>query len=96
VEYIVDFFGVALVQPAGNASVLCELGAALEAGLRGRLHFLADEALNLLYFFKLHAFDLAALLELEDIVVAQLAGVEYFAAGRLHVAWVRGCLHLRW
>ena len=56
------------------------------------MDFLAVEAFDLLYFFELHSFNLAALLEDELVVMAELAGIEYLAAGGFDVAWVSRCV----
>lgn len=40
------------------------------------------------YFFELHPFDLAALLELKFFIVAQLAGIKSLTARGLYVAWI--------
>ena len=64
-------------------ALLPKLQLAFDAFLRGYLDLLAIETKHLLNLLELHPLDLAALLVLELLVVAQFAGVEYVAAGGL-------------
>lgn len=92
-EYVIEFFWITLVEATGYAGILCEFNSTFGASLAGYLHFLANEALDLLYFFELHALGLAALLELEELVMTKLARVEYFTARCLHMTLFNVCIH---
>lgn len=82
---VIDLLGVIFIESTSDAGVLTESNPAFDAVLSWHLYFLAIQTFNLLHFLELHTLDLTSLLELKLLIVAQLARIENFAAGRLYV-----------
>lgn len=95
VEDVVHFFGIIFIQPARNARILSKTHMAVVALQRGHLDLLAIEAFDVLYFFELHAFSLASLFKLKQLVVAQLAGVVDTTTGGFNLTYIDMDLQLR-
>ena len=94
-ENVLHLFGIVLVEHALQAAVLSKDHPALRALFGRGLLQVALQTLDPFYLLEGHAVLLAPLFILVHLVMAQLAGVVYFAAGSLHVACLYGSVQLR-
>ena len=95
VENFINPFGVTLVQLAFGAEVLSEDCITFYTLLGGLLNLLAEAALNMSHLFKLHPFGFTPVRfgTLIELVVAQFAPVEYFAAWSLDLTCMNQHVH---
>lgn len=87
-EDVIDFLFVILVQSTLDAGILAKDYLTFPAFLCWLLNLLAIETLQVCYFLKLHPFGLASLLKDKLLIVANFAGIVYFAARGLDVTYI--------